>query len=276
MGNPGIRRCPPAGRRGDGKGPTRTGDPQPESSGAAGALIPFPALRAMEGERHMKTSVILCGHGSRSQSAVDDFAALADRLPPLLPPDWELEYGYMEFAKPVILDGLDRLREKGCGRILGVPGMLFAAMHAKNDIPTVLNTYAAKHGIEVRCGRELGVDPKLVAAAQLRNLRLPHPDSGRRGTGADQDSAQRAHCGDRSRRAEASGALGGPAADLRHVQIPRAGSRLRGGGRRRPGKPSPPCRGPGRERAGIERRRLHPVRLLLHRAVPDRERPPPS
>ena len=116
----------------------------------------------------MKTGVILCGHGSRSQSAVDEFAALADRLPPLLPPDWELEYGYLEFANPVIRDGLDRLREKGCGRILGVPGMLFAAMHAKNDIPTVLNTYAAKHGIEVRCGRELGVDPKLVAAAGQR------------------------------------------------------------------------------------------------------------
>ena len=38
-------------------------------------------------------------------------------------------------------------------------------MHTKNDIPTVLNTYARKHGIEVSYGRELGVDPKMVAAA---------------------------------------------------------------------------------------------------------------
>ena len=43
--------------------------------------------------------------------------------------------------------------------------MLFAAMHAKNDIPTVLIAYAAEHGIEVSYGRELGVDPKMIAAA---------------------------------------------------------------------------------------------------------------
>jgi sirohydrochlorin cobaltochelatase len=79
-----------------------------------------------------------------------------------------VDYGYLEFANPVIRDGLDRLRAKGCTRILAVPGMLFAAMHAKNDIPTVLNTYAARHGIEVRYGRELGVDPKMLAAAADR------------------------------------------------------------------------------------------------------------
>ena len=113
----------------------------------------------------VKTGVMICGHGSRSQSAVDEFATLAEKLPPYLPDDWAMEYGYLEFANPVIRDGLNKLREAGCERILAVPGMLFAAMHSKNDIPTVLNTYAAKHGIDVRYGRELGVDPKMIAAA---------------------------------------------------------------------------------------------------------------
>ncbi|WP_460272658.1 sirohydrochlorin chelatase [Celeribacter sp. ULVN23_4] len=116
----------------------------------------------------MKTGVMICGHGSRSQAAVEEFAVLADKLPALLPSDWLVDYGYLEFANPVLRDGLDRLREAGCDRILAVPGMLFAAMHAKNDIPTVLNTYAAKHGIEVSYGRELGVDPKMIAAAAGR------------------------------------------------------------------------------------------------------------
>ncbi|ATG48697.1 sirohydrochlorin chelatase [Celeribacter ethanolicus] len=116
----------------------------------------------------MKTGVMICGHGSRSQAAVDEFAVLAEKLPDLLPSDWLVDYGYLEFANPVLRDGLDRLREAGCDRILAVPGMLFAAMHAKNDIPTVLNTYAAKHGIEVSYGRELGVDPKMIAAAAGR------------------------------------------------------------------------------------------------------------
>ncbi|GHF04665.1 sirohydrochlorin cobaltochelatase [Aliiroseovarius zhejiangensis] len=112
-----------------------------------------------------KIGVMICGHGSRSQDAVDQFAVLAEKLPALLPKDWMTDYGYLEFANPVIRDGLDRLREAGCDRILAVPGMLFAAMHTKNDIPTVLNTYAKKHGIEVSYGRELGVDPKMIAAA---------------------------------------------------------------------------------------------------------------
>jgi sirohydrochlorin cobaltochelatase len=116
----------------------------------------------------MKTGVMICGHGSRSQSAVDEFAELAQKLPGYLPSDWLVDYGYLEFANPVIRDGLDRLRDAGCDRILAVPGMLFAAMHAKNDIPTVLNTYAAKHGITVQYGRELGVDPKMIAAAAAR------------------------------------------------------------------------------------------------------------
>lgn len=114
-----------------------------------------------------KIGVMICGHGSRSAAAVEEFAVLAEKLPALLP-DWPVEYGYLEFANPVIRDGLDRLREAGCDRILAVPGMLFAAMHAKNDIPTVLNTYAAKHGIDISYGRELGVDPKMIAAAGAR------------------------------------------------------------------------------------------------------------
>jgi sirohydrochlorin cobaltochelatase len=115
-----------------------------------------------------KIGVMICGHGSRSQAAVDQFSVLADKLPAKLPSDWLVEYGYLEFANPVIRDGLDKLREAGCDKVLAVPGMLFAAMHAKNDIPTVLNTYAAKHDIEILFGRELGVDPKMIAAAAGR------------------------------------------------------------------------------------------------------------
>jgi len=114
-----------------------------------------------------KYGVMICGHGSRSKAAVDEFAQLAERLRPHFP-EWPVDYGYLEFANPVIRDGLDSLRAQGCDHILAVPGMLFAAMHAKNDIPTVLNTYAAQHGIAVGYGRELGVDPKMISAAADR------------------------------------------------------------------------------------------------------------
>ncbi|MCG8510806.1 MAG: sirohydrochlorin chelatase [Rhodospirillales bacterium] len=114
-----------------------------------------------------KTGIMVCGHGSRSKKAVDEFAVVAERLKTHFP-DTPIDYGYLEFANPVIRAGLDGLREQGCDHILAVPGMLFAAMHAKNDIPTVLNTYAKKHGIKVEYGRELDVDPKMIAASADR------------------------------------------------------------------------------------------------------------
>ena len=110
------------------------------------------------------TGVMLCGHGSRNQLAVGEFAVLSRRLRERLP-GVPVEYGYLEFANPVIHQGLDKLRAVGVTKVLAVPGMLFAAGHAKNDIPSVLNTYAAKEKLDITYGRELGVDLKMLRAA---------------------------------------------------------------------------------------------------------------
>ena len=64
---------------------------------------------------------MICGHGSRSASAVAEFAGLAETLRGYFP-DWPLEYGYLEFAKPIIKTGLDKLRAQGVEHILAVPG----------------------------------------------------------------------------------------------------------------------------------------------------------
>ena len=114
-----------------------------------------------------RLGVMLCGHGSRDAEAVREFAVLAGHLTGALP-QYPVEFGYLEFATPIIRDGLDRLRAKGVSRVLAVPGMLFAAGHAKNDIPSVLNTYAAQNGIRIDYGKELGIDPKMMRAAADR------------------------------------------------------------------------------------------------------------
>jgi len=114
------------------------------------------------------TGVMLCGPGSRNRLAVGEFATLADALKSRLP-GVPVEYGYLEFANPVIHLGLDRLREQGVKHVLAVPGMLFAAGHAKNDIPSVLKTYEATHpGLRITYGRELGVDTRMLRAAADR------------------------------------------------------------------------------------------------------------
>ena len=112
-----------------------------------------------------KVGVMICGHGSRDVDAVDEFDAVARGLRERLP-RYQVESGFLEFATPIIRDGLDRLREAGHDMVLAVPGMLFAAGHAKNDIPSVLRTYEAMHpGMEIRYARELGIDPKMLEAA---------------------------------------------------------------------------------------------------------------
>jgi sirohydrochlorin cobaltochelatase len=119
----------------------------------------------LEGENMTeKLGVMLCGHGSRDAGAVKEFAVLAKHLETRMP-QHPVEFGYLEFAKPIIRDGLDKLRASGANRVLAVPGMLFAAGHAKNDIPSVLNTYAAQNGLRVDYGKELGIDPKMMRAA---------------------------------------------------------------------------------------------------------------
>ncbi|MGE5546643.1 MAG: sirohydrochlorin chelatase [Solirubrobacterales bacterium] len=115
-----------------------------------------------------KTGVMICGHGSRDVDAIAEFDRLAAHLRDRLP-QYAVESGYLEFARPVIRDGLDALKAKGVERILAVPGMLFAAGHVKNDLPWEVNSFASEHPeLSVTFGRELAIDPKLLAAARAR------------------------------------------------------------------------------------------------------------
>jgi len=115
-----------------------------------------------------ETAVMVCGHGSRDEGAIREFERLASALKARLPAH-EVETGYLEFARPVIRDGLDALKRRGARRIVAVPGMLFAAAHVKNDLPSEINSFAAANPeIEVRFGRELAIEPKLLRAAADR------------------------------------------------------------------------------------------------------------
>jgi len=133
---------------------------------AAAVIDPLAApLLAPEGER---LGVMLCGHGSRDEAAVVEFSRLAAHLRDRLP-EHVVESGFLEFARPIIRDGLDALKAAGVTRVLAVPGMLFAAGHVKNDLPWEVNSFAAANpDLSVTFGRELGIDPKLLKAARAR------------------------------------------------------------------------------------------------------------
>ncbi|HVH79852.1 MAG TPA: CbiX/SirB N-terminal domain-containing protein, partial [Stellaceae bacterium] len=115
-----------------------------------------------------RTGVLICGHGSRDSEAVKEFELLATALRPRFP-DYDFATGYLEFAQPNIRDGLTALVDKGAKRIYAVPGMLFAASHVKNDLPWEMNSFLAENpGIDVRLGRDLAIDVKLINAAAER------------------------------------------------------------------------------------------------------------
>jgi len=115
-----------------------------------------------------ETAVLLCGHGSRDPEAIEEFEIAAAALRGRLAPQ-DFATGYLEFAQPTIQQGLADLMARGARRILAVPGMLFAASHVKNDLPWEMNSFMATNpGIEVRLGRDLAIDPKLLAAAAER------------------------------------------------------------------------------------------------------------
>ena len=115
-----------------------------------------------------KLAVMVCGHGSRDRDAIEEFELVARGIKARLPAH-DVETGYLEFARPIIRDGLEALKSRGARRILAVPGMLFAATHVKNDLPWEINSFAAENpGIEVKFGRDLGIDGKLLEAAASR------------------------------------------------------------------------------------------------------------
>ncbi len=116
------------------------------------------------------SGVLICGHGSRAKIAEKEFGLLAEGLSKRFP-ELKVAHGFLEYSAPNMHMALDSLLEQGVKKIYAVPGMLFAATHAQNDIPSVLTTYQEKHpGLEIEYGQELGLHSEMIQAFQARIL----------------------------------------------------------------------------------------------------------
>lgn len=114
-----------------------------------------------------KPAILIVGHGSRDVDAVTEFYQLSDHFKARFP-DRLVEVGFLEFARPIIADGVEKLVQQGVKHIYAIPGMLMAGGHAKNDIPSELNALQAQYDVKIEYGAELGVDPKMIQAAAER------------------------------------------------------------------------------------------------------------
>lgn len=113
------------------------------------------------------TAVVLVGHGSRVQGSNQAFEALVERYARSAP-DLRVSHGYLELASP----GVDAaLLEAGQNspHVVAMPLLLFAAGHAKNDLPIALErARTALPRVRWSAAPALGVHPSLVALLQRR------------------------------------------------------------------------------------------------------------
>lgn len=113
-------------------------------------------------------AILVIGHGSRDTDGVEEFYRLANHLQQKFP-ERLCATGFLEFARPTIDEGLQKLLDQGVTRVTALPGMLMAAGHAKNDIPSELNNLQSVNpGLELVYGVELGLHPKMLQAARER------------------------------------------------------------------------------------------------------------
>lgn len=83
------------------------------------------------------SAVILVGHGTKDLVGTAQFFELGERLAERLKPQM-VEASLLEFQRPTIPEAWSRLVERGAEHIHVAPLLLFAAGHAKQDIPEIV------------------------------------------------------------------------------------------------------------------------------------------
>jgi sirohydrochlorin cobaltochelatase len=78
--------------------------------------------------------LLLVGHGTRDERGLAEFRDLARQVTALAT-DFQTEPCFLELAQPNIPAPIGRLIDRGVRQIIVAPLMLFAAGHAKRDIP---------------------------------------------------------------------------------------------------------------------------------------------
>src|SRR5262245_61355286 len=87
--------------------------------------------------------LLLVGHGTRSRRGIDEFHQLAEQVARQAAP-LAVEPAFLEMCQPTIRDGLQRLFERGARHVMVSPLLLFAAGHAKRDIPRAVSDALAE------------------------------------------------------------------------------------------------------------------------------------
>lgn len=115
-----------------------------------------------------KTGVLLVGHGTRDALGRAEFHQAAEMLRRRLP-GAVVEACCLELASPDVHAGVAALGDAGVRRMVAAPLLLFAAGHAKEDIPAAIAEAARWHeGLTWRMADPLGDHPALIHLSARR------------------------------------------------------------------------------------------------------------
>jgi sirohydrochlorin ferrochelatase len=118
----------------------------------------------------MTPAILIAGHGSRDPEGIAEFLDLARHFR-MHRPEVPLEIAFLEFARPTIQEGIDRLVHGGAETIVMLPGVLMAAGHAKNDMASEVRLARQRYPhLSIHMGRALEIEPRLLQLCRLRYL----------------------------------------------------------------------------------------------------------
>lgn len=114
-------------------------------------------------------AILLVGHGSRDPEGNRELKEFASEVAAKAPENTLVETCFLELTRPSIAEGVTACVDRGATRVVLVPIILFAAGHAKIDIPNAIDRAKARYPqVEFVYGRPIGVHEKVVQIMQTR------------------------------------------------------------------------------------------------------------
>jgi sirohydrochlorin cobaltochelatase len=111
--------------------------------------------------------VLVVGHGTADPVGAGECRQVAAAVAGLLP-GVAVELGFLEVIAPTIDDALARLVARGCHDVVAAPLLLFAAGHARHDVPEAVAAAASVRGVRVRQSAAFGAIDAIVQASVRR------------------------------------------------------------------------------------------------------------
>jgi sirohydrochlorin cobaltochelatase len=126
---------------------------------------------------------LVVGHGTRNRSGQDQVRAVVEQMKRLEGPDSldarPVELAFLELAQPDILTAVKRLHQVGVQELVVVPVLLFSAGHARQDLPTAVESAVRSLGMRIRRqSSSLCLDPSIVALSTERFLEALQKQAG--------------------------------------------------------------------------------------------------